>query len=328
MEAPLVSIIVVLYNSGSYLEPCLEALASLEYRPIEFIFLDNGSSDDSVAVARKTARRCGLPCLVSELGRNLGFAAANNRGIELSRGEIVLLLNPDTQVYPDTVTALVDAFLEDRTVGVAGCKIYYPDRVTLQHAGGFVRDNGLTMHHGADERDEGQWDRAADVHYVTGAAMAALRPIFLRVGMFDQGYFPAYFEETDLCWCVRRVGYRVRYVPSARVVHLESVTTGKFTERYYYLYHRNRIRFLIKNFPRRFLIDRALPFEKKWRTMIDPEEQAGPLLKAEAANIRMLPRTLLARRRAERLLRVPYLEDTVSHFERSDPPGGEVPSTG
>jgi len=310
---PRVSIIIVLFNSADYIEACIESLRSVEYPNIELIMVDNGSQDGSARLAREAARRAGIECFLSVLGRNRGFARANNMGFALSTGGILLLLNPDTEVYPDTVTEIVRAF-DDRSVGVCGCKIYDPDRQTIQHAGGYVRDNGLSMHYGVGEKDEGAYEELRDVMYVTGAALAVRRDIFERAGMLDPGYYPAYFEETDLCLSVRRMGHRVVYVPGARVMHHESTTTGKFTERYYYLYHKNRIRFLLKNFSWRFLLDRALPMEQRWTGMIAPEEQAIPLNKAYLANIAALPRTLVARRAADRRLRAPRIEDTVSHF--------------
>jgi GT2 family glycosyltransferase len=309
----LVSIVVVLYDSADCIGPCISSLASLEYRPFELIMVDNASSDDSARLAREYTQKEGLDCIVSRLGRNRGFAAATNHCISMSTGDVIMLLNPDAEVYPDTLGALVDA-LREPEVGIAGCKVYYPDEETLQHAGGFIRDNGLTWHYGVNEKDVGQYDEPADVSYVTGAALAVKREVLDRAGPLDAGYFPAYFEETDLCLRARRAGYRVVYAPRARLVHHESVTVGKFTERYYYLYHKNRIRFMLKNYSWRFLLDRALPFEQRWLSMIEPEEQAIPLNKAYLVNILNLPRTLAARRSADRLLAAPRIEDTISEF--------------
>ena len=310
---PLVSIIIVLFNSAEHIGPCIASLSMLEYEPLELMLVDNASVDDSPRVARDAARDSGISSVVHELPRNRGFAAANNHGVSLSRGEVLLLLNPDTEVFPDMVDELVGA-LRDPEIAVTGCKIYYPDRKTIQHAGGYIRDNGLTMHYGTDQLDEGQFDEMKDVAYVTGAALATTREVFMRAGMLDEGYFPAYFEETDLCLRVRRLGYRVVYVPGARVVHHESTTTGKYTPRFYYLYHKNRIRFMLKNYSWRFLLDRALPMEERWLDIITPWEQAIPLNKGYLANIVNLPRTLMARRRMERVLGVPRLEDTVSEL--------------
>ena len=310
---PLVSIIIVLYDSAEHIGPCLKSLSSLDYAPFEVVMVDNGSEDDSVRLAREGASGAGLSSVISVLSRNRGFAAAINHGFSLSRGEVILLLNPDTEVYPDTVSALVEA-MRDPAVGVAGCKVYDPDGKTLQHAGGYVRDNGLTMHYGVGQLDTGQFDQVTDAAYVTGASLAVRRDVFLRAGKLDPGYYPAYFEETDLCLRVRRLGYRVAYVPGAKVAHHESVTTGRFTERYYYLYHRNRVRFMLKNYSWSFLRDRALPMEERWLKMIEPWEQAVPLNKAYLLNIARLPLTLLARCQMERALRAPRLEDTVSEL--------------
>jgi O-antigen biosynthesis protein len=306
-----ISVIVVLFNSSEYIGECLESLAATGYPDLEVILADNGSDDDSLCKAREVAQKRGLRTLASDLGRNRGFASANDEAFALSSGEIILLLNPDTELYPAALTALVAAFDADDSIGIAGCKLYYPDRKTIQHAGGFVRDNGLTMHYGADEPDEGQCDEMRDVQYVTGAALAIRRDVFVEAGMLDPGYYPAYFEETDLCLSVRRLGYRVVYVPDARLIHHESTTTTKYSERFLYLYHRNRIRYLLKNYSWRFLLDRALPFEQRWLGWIPPEEKAGPLKKAYLVNFALLPRTMMSRWRRERSLSAPRIEDTT-----------------
>ena len=308
------SAIVVLFNSAEYIEACIGSLSAATYSDLEVILVDNASTDFSAELAREVADREGLSCAISVLRNNSGFARATNHGFELATGEVILLLNPDTELFPDAVEALANAF-EDETIGVCGCKLYYPDRKTLQHTGGYVRDNGLSMHYGVDEPDEGQYQKMRDVAYVTGAALAIRRELFERVGMLDPGYYPAYFEETELCLSARRLGHRVVYVPGARVVHHEATTTGKFSERYYYLYHKNRIRFLLKNFSWSFLLNRSLPMEERWLGMIEAWEQAVPLNKAYLVNLASLPKILLARRRLERSLRAPRLEDTVSHFE-------------
>ncbi len=309
---PLISVLVVLYESTGYIGPCLEALSRTGYPRLEVIAVDNASTDDGMTEARRAAGAGGLRCIVSSLSRNRGFAFANNRAFELSSGDIILMLNPDTEIYEDALEKLVEAFESDKGIGVAGCKLYLPDRKTIQHAGGFVRDNGLTMHYGADEPDEGRFDEMRDVQYVTGAALAVRRDVFVEAGMLDEGYFPAYFEELDLCLKVRRLGHRVVYVPGARLVHHESTTTTKYSDRFLYLYHKNRIRYLLKNYSWRFLLERAVPFERRWLGWIVPEEQAVPLKKAYLANALMLPRTLVARWRQERAIASPRIEDTSS----------------
>lgn len=294
---PLVSIVIVLYNSEQWLEPCLRSVAALDYRPLELLFVDNGSTDASIKVAREASSSVGLDASVLELGRNSGFAAANNSGVRKAQGEVVLLLNPDTEVYPDMLDPLVDALRSDDT-GIAGCKVYYPDGRTLQHAGGYVRHNGLSMHYGVNEEDKGQYDEVRDVTYVTGAAIALRKDVFESSGGFDPGYFPAYFEETDLCLCMKRQGKKVLYIPASRITHHESTTTGRFTPRYYYLYHKNRIRFMLKNFPRSFLLNVALPTEQQWLDLIVAHEQAVPYNKAWLANMAGFPKTMAARRKA------------------------------
>jgi GT2 family glycosyltransferase len=113
----------------------------------------------------------------------------------------------------------------------------------------------------------------------------------------DEGYFPAYFEETDYCFRARRAGYRVIYVPGAVVYHHESVGLKKFSRRFYYHYHRNRIRFVLKNYS---LKDFALKFalsEVHWLRRYTPKEQIEPLVRAYLANLISIGDTVASRAR-------------------------------
>lgn len=310
---PRVSAIVVLFNSADYIEACIDSISRSSLEDVELLLVDNGSRDSSALLSRRIAERDGVDCAVSVLQKNSGFARANNRGFSLASGEIILLLNPDAELYEDTLDELIGAF-EDADVGIVGCKVYYPDRETLQHAGGYVRDNGLTMHYGVGEKDDGSYDEPREVAYVTGAALAVRRSLFERLGLLDPGFYPAYFEELDLCLHARRLGYKVLYAPRARIIHHESTTTGKFSKRYYYLYHRNRIRFLLKNFSWRFLLERSMVMERRWLKLIDPADQQTPLRRAYQSNFIRLPLILLARLALERRLSAPRLEDTTEEL--------------
>jgi GT2 family glycosyltransferase len=136
----------------------------------------------------------------------------------------------------------------DETIGVTGAKIYYPGTRTLQHAGGIVHPNGMTNHYGAGEEDSGQHDTPRECTYVTGAGFAVRRSLLERLGGFDEDFFPAYFEETDLCRRAWRLGARVVYVPKAVLYHHESVSLVVNSPRFRRLYQRMRILYCLKNY--------------------------------------------------------------------------------
>lgn len=252
------SIIIPVWNGHEYLRDCLDALLAQDYSDFEIISVDNASSDGS---ADFVAENYSQVCLIRNK-RNLGFAGGCNVGLRAAQGDVLVLLNQDTVVQSGWLKALVGA-LDDPGVGVAGCKILYPDGKTVQHAGGWIEwPLGLAYHYGKGENDTGQWDNPRTVEYVTGAAMAFRRDVLERVGLLDEDFWPGYFEDTDFCSRVRKAGYEVWYTPDAVVLHRE---TTSFVDPAILSchYHRGRLRFLLKHLPPdRFLVE-CLPAEEQ-----------------------------------------------------------------
>lgn len=258
-EMPTVSVIIVSLNGERFLERTLGSLAACPYPKLEVIVVDNGSGPAMKELMDRLPdgiRKLTLP-------RNLGFAAGNNRGIAASRGDFVILLNDDTEVEPDWIDAILERFISDPRIQVVGCKILDMDRKTLQHAGGFVSAHGICVHRGHGEPDRGQYDTPQDVGYATGAALAIRRTVFELVGMLEESYFPLYFEETEFCHAVQQVGGRVVYEPRAVVYHHGMRTSTPFSARYFYRFHHNRLRFVLRNRPRGEWL-RLLVMELRW----------------------------------------------------------------
>ena len=249
---PLVSIVTVTFNAAEFIVPFCAAISGLRYAPLEIIVVDNASRDGTAARVRGA-----LPgATLIETGRNLGFAAGSNAGARHARGDVLLFLNPDTRPPVDAVEALVAPVVSDPTVGATGCKLVFPDG-RIQCAGGVVGPNGLAHQRGWGEVDRGQYDEPSDVDYVPGAALAIRRPLFWDVGGFHEGYFPGFYEDTELCLRLRRRGHRVVYLPSPRIVHLESQSMGR---RLLYWLHSNRHRFVARNLDGLRLRDEAAWF--------------------------------------------------------------------
>jgi O-antigen biosynthesis protein len=239
---PTVSIIIVTYASASRINDCLDALSRLQSRlSHEIIVVDNASPDDTVA--RIQARHPDVRLLAQS--ENWGFAGGVNRGVAQARGQQIALLNPDAIVQPGWLDELVAPF-SDPTVGVTGSKVL-DGSGRIQSIGALLAvPLLLTSHRGEGEQDTGQYDRVEDVWGVHGAAMAYSRQLWQQLGGFDEGYFPAYLEESDFCQRVRRAGYRVVTAPRSVISHAESSSTGKFSAEFYFYYLRNRLRFAVR----------------------------------------------------------------------------------
>lgn len=268
---PSVTLVVVAYGHAAQLPATLDALQALAYPADrrEIIVVENGDGSADVARSYAGAR-------VLEPGRNLGFGGGCNLGVAQSSGEIVALINPDLQPRPDFLRALVAA-LADETIGVVGAKLLYPDGQTIQHAGGYVQDPLLLVqHYGYGKPDRGAYDTAREVEFVTGAALAIRRSTWDALGGMDESFYPAYYEDADLCLRVRQEGLSIRYEPAAVAIHQEAVALGKGSESYHRLYHLNRLRLLFKHFADDWLLQSWLPAElTHLRTTADDAEIAG-----------------------------------------------------
>lgn len=234
---PTATLVIVTFNSSDALPACAHALATLTVEgDYELIIVDNASLDDSVAVVKHLMPQATLLTNTA----NRGFAAAVNQGVAAGTGRIVATLNPDTMVASDWLQSLITVLDADQTIGIVGSAI--SDFVgELTHTGGDYHPLTFhTNHHDAPN------DQLSDVPYVTGAGIAMRRVDWQKVGGFDEGFFPAYFEDVDLCLRVRATGLRCVYQPHARLRHQESSSTGKYSGPFYFYYHRNRIRLALR----------------------------------------------------------------------------------
>ncbi|NJO04902.1 MAG: glycosyltransferase [Chloroflexaceae bacterium] len=171
-----------------------------------------------------------------------------------------MLLNQDTEVAPDWLAQLVAVFEAQAQAGIVGCKIFFPDGTTLQHTGGSLHWPLATPEHrGTGKTDSTQYDTVGHVEYVTGAAMAIRSVVLREVGLLDEGFSPAYFEDTDLCYRARAAGFEVLYTPYAHLLHHEGATSQ--SARHQRLYHRNRLRFVLKHAPLSMLLREFAPAE-------------------------------------------------------------------
>ncbi len=255
------SIVIPAWNGRAYLPACLDALLAQDAGPFEIIVVDNASADGS---ADLVAERYPQVKLIRH-ERNLGFAGGCNAGLRAAKGDVLMLLNQDTQVRPDWLVALAKAFEASAGIGVVGCKALYPETRKVQHAGGWVEwPLAIARHFGYGEIDQGQWDTPRAVEFVTGAAMALRRAVLERVGLLDELFWPGYFEDIDYCWRATAAGFGVWYWPEAVVWHNESPSTNP-AERSCYYQH-GRLRFVLKHMPPARFLAEFLPAEQAAQT--------------------------------------------------------------
>ncbi len=208
-----------------------------------------------------------------------------------------MLLNVDTQVHAGWLAALADAF-DDPSIGIAGCKLLYPDG-SIQHAGGFVYGpRGEAEHLGRYAPDDGRFDKLADVEYATGAALAIRRTVLDQIGLLDEGFSPIYYEDIDWCYRVRAAGWRVVYVPQAVVTHYESTAIPAETHERDFAVHQGRLRFLFKHRPLDWLLGEFGPAEMAWVKTMDRSERLMAVRHAYLATLLALPGILAFREKS------------------------------
>jgi len=312
-----VAVIVPVYNAvsadQSLLERCLDALVnaapdsatgkSSTEIDCGIVVVDDGSSDGSADVAQRIESASGGRIRLVRLERNLGFAAAVNRGADAALAgdhapDILVLVNQDCIVSPGWLSPLVCA-LDDPGIAVAGATLFDSDGRTLQHAGARIEANGLTTHLGRGSRDAARWREDRDVDYVCGALFALRSRTWRRFGPFDEGYAPAYFEEVDFCAAARRAGLRVVYVAASEARHLEASTCGAGSPIFLARYHRSRMRFVVRHLLTGRASLRWVVAELSWLAGLRRWSEAAPAVRAYAS----IPSLVLERMREGALAR-------------------------
>lgn len=224
---PRVLVLVLAWNGRVMTEACLHTVLQLDYPSFDVLVIDNASTDGTATALRT---RFGARVEVLENAHNLLFAGGMNVGLEraLAAGyDFALLLNNDTTVDPGMLRALVASAARDSRLAAVGPKIYFHDQPqTIWFAGGALSLwRGWSRHYGLREVDRGQHERERDVDYLTGCAFLVRCAALREVGLLDTGY-RMYAEDADWCFRARARGWRLVYVPGARMWHRVSASAG------------------------------------------------------------------------------------------------------
>lgn len=263
-QNPECSIIIPVFNHVDHTFECLRSVWNdIDLTRNEVIVIDNGSSDATSTMLR---RLDGLVRVITN-ACNTGFGKACNDGAAAARGEYLLFLNNDSIVQPGWLRNLVSTVKENPEIGAAGSMLLYPNG-DLQEAGGIVWEDGSAFQYGHGENPSNRkYQYAREVDYCSGASLLVRAELFHALGGFDERYSPAYYEDVDLCFGVRSLGFRVVYQPMSRAIHHEGVTGGKNTDQGY----------------KRFQKINQGKFKAKWGEVLRRESQKSSLETVESA---------------------------------------------
>ena len=221
-ENPMVSIVIPVYNQIHYTYLCLASI--LEHTKdvsYEIIIADDVSTDATEHLSEFAEN-----LVIRRNQTNQGFLKNCNQAAEAARGKYVMFLNNDTQVTEGWLSSLVNLIESDDTIGMVGSKLVYPDG-RLQEAGGIIWSDGSGWNYGRlDDPDKAEYNYVKDVDYISGAAILLSVKLWKQIGGFDERFAPAYCEDSDLAFEVRKAGYRVVYQPLSKVIHFEGISNG------------------------------------------------------------------------------------------------------
>ena len=240
---PLVSIVILNYNAGKLLDDCIHSIHKTEKVNFEIILVDNASTDKSY---KKYTQKFPDVNLI-ENSKNLGYCEGNNVGIRATKGEFVVVLNPDTIVNPNWLHELLNAYKKN------GEGIYQPkilattDHDMLLSSGQFIQLFGFGYSRGKGETHIEGSNNIEKIGYASGTCIFTSKKIIEKLNLFDPFLF-AYHDDLDLCWRASMLGINSFYVPSSVIFHPIEGYSFKWSKFKFYLMERNRQYCLLTHF--------------------------------------------------------------------------------
>ncbi len=264
---PSVAVVILNYNGRSILEQFLPSVTQFTPSNYRIIVADNGSLDASISFVKSTYPNLEL----IELAQNYGFAGGYNEALKQVETDYYVLLNSDVEVTENWIEPLVEVMKNDASIAAIQPKILaQKNKSNFEHAGaagGYFDNLGYPFCRGRIidfcEEDQGQYDTTQEIFWASGAAMLVRANLYHQLGGLDADYF-AHMEEIDLCWRMKRAGFRILCVPTSKVYHVGGGTLAYDSPNKVYLNFRNSLTTLFKNeaslkliwlFPLRLILD-------------------------------------------------------------------------
>jgi GT2 family glycosyltransferase len=224
-----VEVVIVTRNSAGHIGPCVESILAQGGLPI---VVDNGSADATLEIVRE---KCPEARIVATK-ENLGYGKAINLGFHKTKGEIVILSNPDVVYLAGAIPRMVEFLNTNARVGCVGPQQIFPDGNWQKSYGDLpgiwpgIKDAvGITTLHNRIRR--ALWPRridrkAKEVPYVDGGVLVVRRQAFEQMGGFDEAFY-FYSDESDLCGRLKEAGWKVFFFPSAKVIHVRGADSAR-----------------------------------------------------------------------------------------------------
>jgi len=226
------SIIIVNYNTKNLAKKCLNSIfANCSDSDFEIIVIDNDSRDGSVEMLNN---EFGAKIKLIINKNNIGFGPANNQGARIAQGKYLFFLNSDTLIKENILTPLNSYLKNHEQVAIASPKLLLDNGDEQEYAYGKFP----TLFRGIAEKfKKFKIDKKAilEVDWVSGAALIVRKDVFQKVKSFDEKFF-MYFEDIDLCKCIKNLNYKIVVFPQVAIIHLGGKSISKFKKRKEYYY--------------------------------------------------------------------------------------------
>jgi radical SAM superfamily enzyme YgiQ (UPF0313 family)/GT2 family glycosyltransferase/acetyltransferase-like isoleucine patch superfamily enzyme/ubiquinone/menaquinone biosynthesis C-methylase UbiE/glycosyltransferase involved in cell wall biosynthesis len=248
-----ITIVMPVYNQLEYTRACFDMLKknTLE-NSYEIVVVSNAPDEESDRYFNQLAGKI----KVIRNDTNIGFVGACNQGASAATTPYIIFLNNDTLPQKGWLEPLIQAVEQNPKIGAVGSKLIYPDG-RLQEAGAVVFSDGTSKNFGRnDDPSKPEYNQMVEVDYCSAACLLVRKDLFEAIGGFDLRYAPAYYEETDLCFALRQLGYKVIYQPKSEVIHHGSVTAGTNSDLGF----------------RKYLAINRKKFKAKWKKELDHHE--------------------------------------------------------
>lgn len=259
------SIITVTYNHSREIKACVEAILNSEGDwKGEIIVVDNASQDETTTIVNeliKTNKNKQINIKLAAQNQNSGFTCGTNLGLRQASGDFLLLLNPDTMVFPDTLSQLMDYLKKNSNVGIVAPQLLFPDGKIQPSCRHFPARRDVFWHLlGLNSLFPqsaifNRWkmgnfahNQEMEVDQPQGAALMTHRKAFESVGLLDEN-FPMFFSDVDWCQRFKMNGWKIIFYPDAKIIHHQGTSIHRNRARMIWSSHRSFIRYFQKYHP-------------------------------------------------------------------------------
>ena len=290
----LISVIIPNWNGAKHIVTCLESVVQSSYRTLEIIVVDNGSTDESIALITKN-----FPDVkILKFNSNNGFSVAINVGIKESQGEFIFLLNNDMKLDPNCIERLCSSLCNRPNCSMATGKVIRFDQTDhIDSAGDSITTSCAPFNRGHLHKDSGQYNNEELIFGGCAGATLYRRELFSQIGTFDETFF-AYMEDVDFNCRALLTGHNTVYIPGAITYHHGNATFGTFSFAHVFYTNRNTLFVLLKNYRLRWIIRYFMEIfrhQLKMAYLFSTTERGWSFLRSRLSAILKVPYILLKR---------------------------------